>query len=238
MDSETVVALIGIIPQLVLIAFALTLAVVFREPIRRTLTSRVTGVSGFGFRIDLKPDEVNEAVQARVKKTGGDESVPVAPRTGDQVVDRAQRLAPQLVGRLVLWVDDHPELVKVERSLLREMGIVTVAVRTNAQALDILSDPSGVVDVVISDIRRDDGSPGGVELLEDVRKGSKRPPVILYITRMLPDQGVPRGAFGLCNRVDELLNLVMDVLDRRVEHSSWRSNRGVESTPGTPTTRR
>ena len=166
----------GIIPQLFLIGLAVTLAVVFREPLRRTFSGRVTGVSAFGIRIDLQPDRVTEAVQARARQTGNDEPPAVAARTGDQVVDRAQRLAPQTVGRFVLWVDDHPESVTLERKLLRDMGIVTLAVRTNAQANDILSDRDAVVDLVISDIKRDDKSPGGIALLEDIgRARSDRP---------------------------------------------------------------
>ena len=125
----------------------------------------------------------------------------------------------------VLWVDDHPESVTLERKLLRDMGIVDVGrPHECAGRTDILSDRDGVVDLVISDIKRDDKSPGGIALLEDIRQGSKRPPVILYVTSVDPEDGVPRGAFGLTNRVDDLLNLVMDVL-RPARRGWWLAAR-------------
>ena len=221
MDTEIVIALIEIVPQVVLIGFAILVAIFFREPFARFLNGRVTSLSAFGFRIDLRPEEVNAAVRARVGSaddaTTAPESgnaSPTAP-SGSQVVDRARRLAPQLAGRVVLWVDDHPELARVERLMLKGMGVVTQAARSNVDAMAILSDPASSIDLVISDIQRQGGAPGGLELLAELRDGTKWPPVILYVGRLRRDLGTPAGAFGITNRADELLNLVMDVMDRR-----------------------
>lgn len=67
------------------------------------------------------------------------------------------------------------------------------------------------VDLIVSDVGRDDGSPGGLALLEGLR-GAR--PVILYVGRVDRERGVPAGAFGITDRPDELLNLLMDALDR------------------------
>jgi hypothetical protein len=39
-------------------------------------------------------------------------------------------------------------------------------------------------------------------------------PVIFYVGRPEPGAGVPAGAFGLTNRPDQLLQLVIDALSR------------------------
>jgi CheY-like chemotaxis protein len=112
-------------------------------------------------------------------------------------------------------VDDHPENNAVERKMLRQMGIFVEPVTTNADGLAALADPDDHFDLVLSDIGRDDGSPDGLALLDAVRRMSDPPPVILYIGRVDPSRTQPPGAFGITDRPDILLNLVMDALDRR-----------------------
>jgi CheY-like chemotaxis protein len=195
-----------------LIAVVVVLAAVrFREPLSRLLDERVSRVSAFGFTVDLRPAEVDAAVQARVADSGP--SVPGAG-IGSQVVDRATRLAPRLAGRTALWVDDHPENNAIERKMLRQMGLFVEPMTTNADGLAALADPGDHFDLVLSDIGRDDGSPDGLALLEAVRRMADPPPVILYIGRVDPSRPRPPGAFGITDRPDVLLNLVMDALDR------------------------
>ena len=110
-----------------------------------------------------------------------------------------------------LWIDDHPEGNRIERRMLRQMGIFTEAVTTSAGAAAVLDDPANKIDLIITDVGRDDGSPGGLALLEGI--GGRRP-VILYVGRVDRNRVTPAGAFGITDRPDELLNLVMDALDR------------------------
>ncbi len=95
--------------------------------------------------------------------------------------------------------------------MLRQMGILTEAVTTKPEAAAVLNDPANRIDLIISDVGRDDGSAGGLTLLEGIRG---RRPVILYVGRVDRDRGTPAGAFGITDRPDDLLNLVMDALDR------------------------
>lgn len=217
MDQGVVVALIAILPQLVLFVLAGALAVRFRQPLGRLIEERVSSVSALGFKVDLRPAEVNKAVQDRMapamavlaadSATNELEPTPL----GEQVVDRAKRLATRIAGRTILWIDDHIEGNRIERRMLRQMGICAESVTTKDGASAVLNDPADRIDLIISDIGRDDGSPGGLALLDGLRAPQ---PVILYVGRVERERGIPAGAFGITDRPDELLNLVMDALDR------------------------
>lgn len=94
------------------------------------------------------------------------------------------------------------------------MGIVAEAVTSNQAAMSILNAELGEVRAVISDIAHDDGSPDGLALLGALRSRPSVPPVIFYVMQVDGSKGTPAGAFGITERPDVLLNLVMDALDR------------------------
>jgi hypothetical protein len=52
----------------------------------------------------------------------------------------------------------------------------------------------------------------GKAFLPKVRQAPLSPPLIFYVGQ---ERDVPAGAFGLTIRPDELLNLVLDVLERK-----------------------
>lgn len=212
MTNDLVVAVIAILPQLLVIGVVGAVAVRYRVPLARIVDQRVSGISAFGLRVDLRPSEVDKAVRDRLGERGAGPLPGGVPGAGTQVAERARRMGARLVGRRVLWVDDHPEGNRVERRMLRQLGIFTEAVTTNDQAMLVLDDPAESIDVVITDLRRDDGSTGQA-LIDAVRARPNPPPVICYVLA-LRDGGGPPGAFGITSRPDALLDLVMDALDR------------------------
>jgi DNA-binding NtrC family response regulator len=113
----------------------------------------------------------------------------------------------------VLWVDDNPAKTRIERRLLRQMGIFAEPVTTNAEAMAVLVDPTDHVDLVITDVARPSG-PTGLDLLEDMQSRGQTAAVIAYIGRVDQDRPIPVGLFGMTDRPDDLMNLVMDALDR------------------------
>jgi hypothetical protein len=54
----------------------------------------------------------------------------------------------------------------------------------------------------------------GTKLLDESRRRSVAVPTIFTVGDYDPKRGTPAFAFGITNRVDELLNLVFDVLER------------------------
>jgi CheY-like chemotaxis protein len=221
MDREIVLALVAIAPQLLVLLVVVIAALRFRKQIGQALGGRVSSVSIFGAKIELNAAEVEHAVAVR-SSVGPGPTSQQAPATGagapssSQLVDRARRLAPQLQGRTVLWVDDQPTGNRLERRLLRQMGVFVEAVTTNAQAMTVLDDRDESIDLVISDIQRATG-PSGLGLVASTSARPNYPSVILYITRREPDRPVPVGVFGIADRPDDLLNLVMDAIDRLPE---------------------
>jgi hypothetical protein len=68
---------------------------------------------------------------------------------------------------------------------------------------------------VVSDIARGQSADEGLRFLGEAKRRGVAKPTIFTVARYEPDRGVPPYAFGITNRVDELLNLILDVLERR-----------------------
>jgi len=69
--------------------------------------------------------------------------------------------------------------------------------------------------VIISDIARGDTADQGVRDLPLLRRSAPETPVIFYVGKLDSHQGTPAGAFGITNRPQELLHLVLDALERK-----------------------
>jgi hypothetical protein len=119
----------------------------------------------------------------------------------DQVSRRAERLAALLEDSHLLLVNDIPA----------EMFYVDVAMSTK-EALDALA--RSPYDVVISDMRRGEVTDAGIRFINESRSLGIYRPTIFSVGLFDPSLGTPAYAYGITNRVDELLNLVFDVLER------------------------
>jgi hypothetical protein len=69
-------------------------------------------------------------------------------------------------------------------------------------------------DVVVSDMARDGIQDEGIRFLSKVRQQGLKQPVIFAVGAYDPSRGTPPYAFGITNRVDELLNLLFDAIER------------------------
>jgi CheY-like chemotaxis protein len=133
-------------------------------------------------------------------------------RGRSQVARRASRIQELLAGARVLLVNDNPWEVQHVIDVLGSLDIA-VAVRTTSEsALQALADQH--VDVVISDMARGGTTDEGLSFLRQMQASGFGQPLIFTVGRFDPDQGTPAHAFGITNRVDELLNLLFDALER------------------------
>jgi CheY-like chemotaxis protein len=130
----------------------------------------------------------------------------------DQVARRAERLEPILHGARVLLVNDVPAEMHHVLRILRSLGLEVLVATTTEVGLAMLQ--VNECDVVISDMRRGDDAQAGTKLMAAMRAQNLYRPTILTPGRYLPELGTPPYAFGITNRVDELLNLLFDVLER------------------------
>jgi hypothetical protein len=126
-----------------------------------------------------------------------------------RVMQRLSRGKDLLQGASVLWVDDHPEGNRWEIAALEAAGVRVRTVETTRAALAVL--PEGY-HLVISDVARGANSREGLDALPALARVAPGIRVILYVGKFQP--AVPPGAFGITNRPDELLHLVMDALER------------------------
>ncbi|MFD0557745.1 response regulator receiver domain-containing protein [Stackebrandtia endophytica] len=130
----------------------------------------------------------------------------------------AARLAAStetLTGRRILWVDDHPAKNTELVGLLRSVGATVDVVVSSDEAFRVLTPRSH--DLVISDMKRPgegDDNRAGWNLVERMRQRGVDSAVILY-TVGIPDEPRKLGVFGVTDNPYELVQLVIDVMERR-----------------------
>lgn len=133
----------------------------------------------------------------------------------ERVIARARRCADILQNRRILWVDDVVGNNRLERDMLERLELRIEQAQSNAAAFAALVDPAHGYDLILSDIARPEGEPDGLDFLETYRGVPDRLPTIFYVSALDDTKPLPIGAFGLTNRPDELLHLVIDALERR-----------------------
>lgn len=198
-----------------LAGFALWL---FREPVRTRLRE-VAGVRTLGVELNFvsatlagaaaEANRGNEIVSA-----SGRHLVLVTKADRERVLSRAKRCLEALRGRRILWIDDRIANNRRERALLGAFELEISSVQSNDAAYAALADDETGYDLIISDIGRPTGEPDGLDFLRWARRSGPEIPVIFYVGRIDLAQPLPPGAFGLTNRPDELLHLVIDALER------------------------
>ncbi len=164
----------------------------------------------------LGPKQAPEQLDAVTLKGSGLADDPELLRFGRDVLARSSalrraRLVESVVrGARVLWVDDYPENNRNECSLLRALGVEVEQVRSTQEAIDKLS--QNRYDLLLSDIARHGVADAGLRMLKQLVQGA--PPLVFYVGRLDQSQGVPCGAFGIADRPEPLLHLVLDVFER------------------------
>jgi CheY-like chemotaxis protein len=131
----------------------------------------------------------------------------------DQVSRRAARLESIIRGSRILLVNDVPSEMFGVITILDSLGVDVSVTTTTAEAVQRASAKS--FDTIISDMRRGVVIDEGIKLLTTLRGQGQHPPVIFTVGQYQPDRGTPPYAFGITNRVDDLLNLIFDALERR-----------------------
>jgi CheY-like chemotaxis protein len=148
--------------------------------------------------------------------TASDSDEPALVEFGREVLARSPALrraalVSQVVeGARILWADDAPDNNRDECQMLAALGAMVRQVRSTDEALGELH---GTWDLVLSDVDRDGIADAGLQMLGRLPPGA--PPVVFYVGRVDGSKPVPRGAFGIADRPETLLHLVLDVLERR-----------------------
>lgn len=136
----------------------------------------------------------------------------ITDRILDQVARRAERLLPIIKGARVLLVNDVPRQMTHVIQILQDLAVEVEVVTNSEMALDMLATAS--FDAVISDMARDGIDDEGLKFLNLMRQRGVHRPIVFTVGRYKPERGTPAYAFGITNRVDDLLNFLFDIFER------------------------
>lgn len=157
-----------------------------------------------------------EDLDADTLKASGLDADPFVAGFGAEVLARSQALRRAVLvstvirGARILWVDDLPANNHAECRLLEAFGAEVRQARSTQEGVSALA--LGRWDLLLSDMERDGVPDAGLQMLGQLSRGS--PPVVFYVGSVDESRPVPWGAFGIADRPDPLLHLVLDVLER------------------------
>lgn len=200
--ATVIAALVSATPLLLATGVLAALAIRHRSALSSMLerTNRI-GVAGV-FDLELDTDAIKDAR----------EDAPLTNEQATAVDRRVQRAAELLQGARLLWVDDAPGGNLQERRYLRSAGMVVVNATATAEALTELNRFD--FDVVITDMDRPESATAGTDLVVAMRAAGHWQLVIGYIGRVDPALGTPVEFFGITDRPDQLVHLIIDALER------------------------
>ena len=218
MTGDEITHIIGAIASLLWVLLAAFVVWLLRQPLTAAV-SRLASFEAFGVKFALSGGAaLDAAIDLAQKNPAWPVEVPAADRKA--ALDRANANRSILEGAEILWVDDRPSNNRNEARMLRSFGaLVTFAATTDeaSRALQTAAEQHQPFDIILSDISRSLPTPdpmAGLTILPRLRNAGFRQPLIYYIGRPDPNAGVPAGAFGVTNRPDQLLQLVIDALSR------------------------
>jgi CheY-like chemotaxis protein len=207
-------------PAALWVLFALFAYLTLRPVIRRRF-EQLSTVKTYGVEMSFA-GPLLEAAGAQVDNAespgetpGGAEAAPPTASERRGGVSRLEHAAPYLEGRSILWVDDRPQPNAPLVALLRKAGLSVDDASTTAEAIAKVR--TAKYDLIITDmVRADEGKDvnAAVSLLDALAAGSWRVPVILFTDRRGLERGVPDGFFAYTSSSDNLVQCVIDVMER------------------------
>jgi CheY-like chemotaxis protein len=216
-------------------SLAVGLAFLFKDQIR-ALLGRLGSVEGFGLKFSISDQALSAAIQNIELDATLERAAPIfiPQHDRDLALERANRERARLDGTEILWVDDQPANNRNEARMLRAFGMIITFAASTGEALRALKRADQQLQpfhLILSDMDRkppemdpdkppemDPDKPpemvAGLRMVEELRAKGVFLPVIFYISSLDLSKGVPPGAFGITNRPDQLLQLVLDALER------------------------
>lgn len=178
----------------------------YLKPYIPTLLIRMRSVKLFGIEIPLLDDELKAAAfQHNLSLTRKDTA---------GLSSRLRLVGQEIVGMSILWVDDFPANNNLEAQILKRFGARIRFVKTSETALNATS--TETFDLVISDMKRGNNDLAGMELLERLRASGEKTRMIIYTGTDQSTFSCPVGLFGITNRPDELVHLILDAREREL----------------------
>ena len=208
---------IKVLPSLILSITALVAIFYLRKPICEELIPRLSGLKFKDVELNFVKSAMDDALELAEKHEKWREKIKVTNKDKQNVLNRARRLIDIAKGTSILWIDDVPGNNKNEERMLKQLGMDIDYARNTAEALQFLERAN--YDLILSDIGREKVGgkkvDSGIETFEKIREKNIKLKLIFYIGDYNPDNGCPPHAFGITDRPDELLHLILDILERK-----------------------
>lgn len=173
----------------------------------RALIPRISHLKALGVEVEM--DQLESALLKQAESVKAP-NVDLQPGQVEAVLARALKVHTVFQDAQILWIDDHPANNLPFRRLLRQLGADVEPARSTREALDLIAIEQ--FDLVVSDGKR--GKEDGIAALAQLRAAGATCPAIFYVLNLNTKLPTPRGALGITNRPDDLLNLVIDGLER------------------------
>ncbi len=142
------------------------------------------------------------------------------------LLNRAERIKDLLRGSRILWVDDQPLANAAIFRFLNNYGVEIDCARTTDEAISALRWSASAYEVVVSDMKRDNDSQAGLDMLERIRKLKIEEnlntdiTVFIFLNEYDPSRGTPTGAKMITNRVDYLFKEIFSTIEeKQLQHS-------------------
>lgn len=210
LTDKLLLELIKNLPAILWFLLAFVVVLLFYKPIRHELLPNLSGFKAMGVEFSFVKNSISAAIKLAEKSEQWKVTIP--DEDEKRVLDRVKRHLPLFQDVRVLWIDDNPDSLRNERKMLERLQVDIDLALNDAEAQKLLR--SGKYDLILSDIARGNDSTAGLKFLQEYGKTKKRVPFIFYIGTLSPEKGVPPYAFGITNRPDELLHLMLDALER------------------------
>ncbi|NUM75779.1 hypothetical protein HUU40_15560 [candidate division KSB1 bacterium] len=210
LTDKLLLELIKNLPAILWFLLVFVVVLLFYKPIRHELLPNLSGFKAMGVEFSFVKNSISAAIKLAEKSEQWKVTIP--DEDEKRVLDRVKRHLPLFQDVRVLWIDDNPDSLRNERKMLERLQVDIDLALNDAEAQKFLR--SGKYDLILSDIARGNDSTAGLKFLQEYGKTKRRVPFIFYIGTLSPDKGVPAYAFGITNRPDELLHLMLDALER------------------------
>jgi CheY-like chemotaxis protein len=222
-SQPIVIELIHAAPAALWVLFALFAYLTLR-PVIKSRIARLASVKTHGVEINFENtanllqeataelEEEKQQITDAVDQSSEEATPTAGERRGG--VARLEHAAAYLVDRTILWVDDHPNRNRALKQIFANAGIKVDSVRSTSSALTKVR--SRTYDLIITDMYR--ASEGGeleaaYVLMEKLAERRIRIPVILY-SDFKREAGIPAGIFAYTSSSDNLVQYVIDVMER------------------------
>ena len=204
MTQNILIEIVKIAPSLLNTLLLVAIAVVLKKPFVNDLLPKITEFKGLGVEIKLIESKIKEVEAKRAHGKYIDYDLTVLER-----IHNNSRLVEH---RKILWIDDHISRIKDEVEILRSFGIHVDISTNSGEGLEKMQ--AFPYDLIISDIDRLVHGESGLRFLKEKVDMNIATPLVFFINNYEPEKGTPANAFGITNRFDELLHLMVDCFER------------------------